>query len=206
MTRAPIIVVFAALGVGVGLADLIDVSTVVVGIVLAATLAVLGVASRAGRGVMLAAVLVLTTVGALSSALQEVPEPIRLACEDPSNLWRAEVAGPTERVPSPVSAEHTQRVEVDLVAQRCGGTWTSQRGRVRLRLWSGPNVARGDIVQARIVVVRFEPPRNPTDLDTETWARRHGLAGHGRVLSPHVLVARAKGPIAWLDHLRARVA
>jgi competence protein ComEC len=199
--RAPILLVFAAVIAGTGLAELLPRSVAVWGSVLALAGAGLAFALWRASGVAVAALATLVATGGLSAALQAPPPAARLACA--SDLFRVRVARPAEKVAN--GPQGGQRTEVDLVAQQCGGSWVEQRGRVPLRLWAGAPVVRGDLLQLRLEVRPFAAPRHPGDTAGER-ARRRGWAGRGRALSHHTHVEHGDRLTSLLDRARAATA
>jgi len=204
VNRAPIIFAFAALTLGVVAADAARLSASDCATAFFVLLLILAVAVWRRTGVALAALGSLLAAGAFSTAVQSQPAPHVAACA--SEMWRAEVAGPIERVVDAASGDIWQKTDIELLGQLCAGVWRGQQGRVRATFSSGPNLVRGDVVQAQMQLLPFTAPRNPSDLDMRVWARQHNLGGRARVRSEHVIVKVGTGPWAWLDATRTDVA
>lgn len=200
VTGAPIVAVFATLAAGVLFAEAYRPEPVPAGSLVLLAVVALGLALRSGRGVAVAALVVLAFVGVWSSAADSPPPRIRKACAD--SRYRARVMSPTERASNPATHKVVQRVVLQLEEQRCADRWHSVSGRVRAGLWSGPIVSRGDLIELRLDILPRRLQRNPSDPDPVRLARRTGVASGARVQSAHVIAAFGSGLGALIDRAR----
>jgi competence protein ComEC len=199
---APVLWAFLALAIGIALGDGVRLSPMLWALGMGLGLAVLFVALRRQRGVALASLFTLATVGGFAATSKHAPPPVDLGCAEAAPAWRARVDGPVSRIPDPERGGVGQQVDLAFVACRCRGMWEPREGRVRATLWPGAEVARGDVIEVRAAVKPLAAPRNPIDPDPRILGERFDRAGSARIRSPHVVVSWGTGPATLLERLR----
>ena len=112
-----------------------------------------------------------------------------------NGLARCEVRGTV--VSSPVVLRGAARFDVDVAEADCGF-------RGRTTLYGGPaRAARGDRVRGLVQVGRPDRFDDPDIGDARVRETRRGVVRTGSAIDLRI-VRRARGPLAWIDALRAR--
>jgi competence protein ComEC len=203
MLQAPLLALFVAAVAGIGVAEALAGSPAPWAAASVGGVAAVAWALRRGRGTLLAAVVACFALYGFVARDRRVP-PAPPTC-GAEGLFLVDIDAPVSRQPGP-DGMHRQATAGRLVAEHCAGDWALRQGRVRLVLWEGDPVLRGDRVALRLRLEPFAPPRNPTDPDPALRARHEALVGRAHVRSAHALVRAGTGPLTRIDRLRLNAA
>ncbi len=201
--RHPILLLFAALALGIGASDLLAPPPWLAGAL--ALLAFVGVlvAWRARRGMALASLICMVFTGAWAAAGTPVPPALLATCDDGGARWRGTIDDAVERAVNPETEKLFQRTALAELSERCGDHWQPRSGRVSISLFGALEVARGDRIELRMRPDRLDSRRNRIGPDPRDLARQRRLRARGVAEGAHAHVALGSGPFAWLDRLRA---
>lgn len=166
----------------------------------------LGWACRQRRGTALAALaVVLLAYAGRAAGVAAPPPPSDQALDGAQHLWRVQVAATPVQV-HPLVTKRGVRTTLALLAQRRGGAWHQEQGRVQITLWPGEQVAQGDVLFVALAVYpmdRTAPPWRPPPARLQ---RARSISAQATVCGLHALAHRSSAWHAQSDHLRQRAA
>ena len=198
MRGIPLIVLFAAMGLGIGTAEVVCCPLCVWWAMGAVSAMGLALAWRFEQFIVVNAIALTFCLGALQVRHQQAP------AHPPQTM---EEAAYRLRIDAPVGREQTadgtiMHTTAKILWRRHGLAWLPCQGRVMLRLRPGTPVVRGDEVEIKLSLRPLPRRRNLFDVDSQARGRRQGLSGAATVRSEHALVRPGGGFWAWLDHHR----
>lgn len=204
--RAPVLVGFCCLMLGILLQSLFSFSDWLVGSWLGLALVMLLIALRTQKFLAAIACFCLVLTGAYSFSIQKTEQRVRPVCQGTPVPWRVQIQSPVKRNHADLNQGIQQVADVELLYEQCHGQWFAHQGLVRGFFAADPSIRRGDVVQAQMLVGVFEPSRNEMDPDIGFLVRKHGWVGKASVRSKHAIVMRHTGFLSFVDKARLAVA